>query len=108
MEEKKQNRKRNKQLKFFVDENELEKIEKKIEKSKLTKSDYLRKCSLEKDITVVEGLKELALEVSRIGNNINQLTKAIYTGKATDTGSLEKLEIEYKKVFDKILNLSKK
>lgn len=107
MEEKKQNRKRNKQLKFFVDENELEKIEKKIEKSKLTKSDYLRKCSLEKEIFVIEGLKELALEVSRIGNNINQLTKTVHQGLISDTGELKKLELEYKKVFKKILEISK-
>lgn len=99
---------RTKQIKFFLTEEELKKLNSKVEKSKLTKSDYLRKCSLEKDITVIEGLKELALEVSRIGTNINQIAKTIHTGQATDTGDLKKLETEYKKVFDEIYRISKR
>jgi hypothetical protein len=93
---------------FRVTDKEKEKIEKNIEKSRLKKSDYLRKCTLGKDIIVVDGLKELALAVGRIGNNINQIAKAVHSGRVADTGELEKLEIEYKKAFETIYKLSKR
>jgi hypothetical protein len=107
-EKKEPKRTRPNQIKFFVSDLELEKINKKIEKSKLTKSDFLRKMVLEKEIIVVDGLKELAMELNRIGNNINQISKAVNQGKVNDTGELSKLKESYEKAFDEVLKLSKK
>lgn len=107
-EKKEPKRTRPNQIKFFVSDSELEKINKKIEKSKLTKSDFLRKMVLGKEIIVVDGLKELAMELNRIGNNINQISKAVNQGKVNDTGELSKLKESYEKAFDEVLKLSKK
>ena len=74
-------RKRERQIKFFVTEKELEMIKQKVEKSKLSQSDYIRKVALKKDIIVIEGLKELTTELKRIGNNLNQLTRLAHEGK---------------------------
>jgi hypothetical protein len=93
---------------FRVSEEEKIKIDKKIEKSKLKKSDFLRKMVLGKEIIVVDGLKELAMELNRIGNNINQISKAVNQGKVNDTGELSKLKESYEKAFDEVLKLSKK
>jgi hypothetical protein len=68
-------RKRAKQLKFFVSDKELERIKSKVSASKLNQSDFIRKSALEKDIIVIDGLREFALELKRIGVNLNQLTK---------------------------------
>lgn len=107
-EKKEPKRTRPNQIKFFVSDLELEKINKKIAKSKLTKSDFLRKTVLGKEIIVIDGLKELAMELNRIGNNINQISKAINQGKVNDTGELSKLKESYEKAFDEVLKLSKK
>lgn len=75
-----ENRKRSKQVKFWASEEELEKIKKKTEKSRLTQSEYLLRSALDKNIIVVEGLKEILIELSREGNNLNQITKALNQG----------------------------
>lgn len=69
-------RARPKQVKFWASEKELEQIKKKVKKSKLTQSDYLLRCALDKNILVVEGLKEILIELSREGNNLNQISRA--------------------------------
>lgn len=70
-------RARPKQVKFWASEKELEQIKKKVKKSKLTQSDYLLRCALDKNILVVEGLKEILIELSREGNNLNQISRAL-------------------------------
>lgn len=75
-----ENRKRPKQVKFWASEEELEKIKKKVEKSKLTQSEYLLRSALDKNIIVVDGLKDILIELSREGNNLNQITKALNQG----------------------------
>ena len=75
-----ENRKRPNQVKFWASEEELEKIKKKVEKSKLTQSEYLLRSALDKNIVVVEGLKDILIELSREGNNLNQITKALNQG----------------------------
>ncbi|MFH5920342.1 plasmid mobilization protein [Clostridium perfringens] len=45
-------------------------MKKKVEKSKLKQQDYLIKSALNKKIIVVDGLKEILLELSRERNNL--------------------------------------
>ena len=86
---------RDQKITFRVTTDELKKIEEKIEKSKLTKSEYLRKSTLNKKIVVVEGIKECSDEVRRIGSNINQLTKAVHVGRVIDlSDKLEEIQKE--------------
>lgn len=75
------NRSRPKQVKFWASESEVEQIKKKVKKSKLTQSDYLLRCALDQKILVVEGLKEILLELIREGNNLNQISKALNQGE---------------------------
>ena len=70
-------RARPKQVKLWASEKELEQIKKKVKKSKLTQSEYLLRSALDKNILVVDGLKEILLELSREGNNLNQIAKAL-------------------------------
>lgn len=70
-------RARPKQVKFWASEKELEQIKKKVKKSKLTQSEYLLRSALDKNILVVDGLKEILIELSREGNNLNQIAKAL-------------------------------
>ncbi|EOU1495537.1 plasmid mobilization relaxosome protein MobC [Clostridium perfringens] len=79
-----ENRKREKQIKFYVNEKEYEQIKKKVEKSKLKQQEYLIKSALNKKIIVIDGLKEILLELSREGNNLNQIAKKINEGEQKD------------------------
>lgn len=108
MSKKKVKREREKQIKFFVNEKEFSQIEAKMQKAKSkNKSDYIRNCALNKKIISIDGLKELALEVSRIGNNINQISRGINAGTIKDTGELKQYKIKYEEVMDEILRISK-
>ncbi|MGU9189815.1 plasmid mobilization protein, partial [Clostridium perfringens] len=79
-----ENRKREKQIKFYVNEKEYDQIKKKVEKSKLKQQEYLIKSALNKKIIVIDGLKEILLELSREGNNLNQIAKKINEGEQKD------------------------
>ncbi|XZK95641.1 plasmid mobilization protein (plasmid) [Clostridium perfringens] len=79
-----ENRKREKQIKFYVNQKEYDQIKKKVEKSKLKQQEYLIKSALNKKIIVIDGLKEILLELSREGNNLNQIAKKINEGEQKD------------------------
>ena len=53
-------------------------IEEKAHSSYRTPSMYLRDCALDKKIIVVKGIDDVANEL--IGNNLNQLTRAVNSG----------------------------
>ena len=55
-------------------------IEEKAYSSYRTPSMYLRDCALGKKIVVINGVDELASELRKIGNNLNQLTRAVNFG----------------------------
>ena len=67
-------------MKFRVTEEEEALIRKKALSSYRLPSMYLRDCALEKEIVVYPGGDEIAEELRRIGNNLNQLTRAANAG----------------------------
>lgn len=84
-------RQKDKQIKIYVNEKELEMIKKRVEKSKLSQQNYLLKCALNKEIIVVEDLKKTFVELRKQGNNLNQLTKSANEGKVNfNTENLQK------------------
>ncbi len=102
-------RKRKIPVTFWLSENELLSLKNKISKTSLTRSDYLRKCSLNKNITVVPGLRDLVIEIKRIGNNLNQLTRSVNTGALTVLGDdLKNIKKDLKTVWDKLALALKK
>ena len=101
MTEKKQNK--NRHFNFRVNEKEYNQIKSKIEKSKLNTSEYLLRTAMDKDIIVIIGLEEIILQLRRIGNNINQLTKLSNQGSITNV-DLENVKEELKNIWQ-LLNL---
>lgn len=79
---------RNKTIPFRVTEKELEIIDKKAAKAKLSRTDFLIAAALGKEITLIEDLKPILYELRRIGNNVNQLTKL------ANIGSIETVNLE--------------
>jgi uncharacterized protein YqfB (UPF0267 family) len=73
----KENRSRAIQIKFFVDESEKNLIEKKIQISDMSKSDYLRKMAIDGFIIKqdLSRFDAIAVELSRIDTKIEELIK---------------------------------
>ena len=64
-------------MKFRATEEEKDRIMKKVDASDLSISEYLRRCALEKQIVAVNGLDDVARELRAIGNNLNQIARAV-------------------------------
>ena len=65
---------------FKVTEQENERIRRKAELAKVNLSTYVRTSALEKEIKVIDGLREMIPELNAIGNNLNQLTVMVHLG----------------------------
>lgn len=105
---KKNKRQRNKQIVIRATEDEFAQIKCKVNKSKLTQNKYLLQSALNKDITVIDGLKELTLETKRIGVNLNQLTKLANQGKVNCSDELKEINRELMKVWQLLRQLIQK
>ena len=103
-----ENRKREKQIKFYVNEKEYDQIKKKVKKSKLKQQEYLIKSALNKKIIVIDGLKEMLLELSREGNNLNQIAKKINEGEQKDIKEMKNKLNDLWDLIEKILKESNK
>ena len=63
-----------------VTKQEKERLIKKSQKAEMTLSEYLIEQGLERDIVIIEDVKNLVYELRKIGNNINQLTYLANSG----------------------------
>lgn len=79
-------------LKFRVTPEEKEIITRKALSSYRLVSQYLRDCALEKPITVINGADNIADELRRIGNNVNQIARAVNAGFVTEANLTETRE----------------
>ena len=79
-------------LKFRVTPEEKQIITHKALSSYRHVSQYLRDCALEKEITVINGADNVADELRRIGNNVNQIARAVNSGYATEVNLAETRE----------------
>lgn len=73
--------KRENVIRAKVSNKEYIKINQLAKEAKLSLSDYMRKKLLNEKIIVVDGLKELAYQLRKIGNNLNQLTNLANDGR---------------------------
>lgn len=69
---------------FRVDDKEREIIEKKIAESGKSKQDFFLKSVLDKKVYKTEDIHELATELKRIGNNLNQIAKVLNSKGSCD------------------------
>ena len=79
-------------------------IEEKAYSSYMTPSMYLRDCALDKKIVVIKGVEELASELRKIGNNLNQLTRAVNSGYVYEVDLRETRE-ELKRIWQSLNSL---
>lgn len=104
-ETKKKKAKRNRpySYSFRVSETEKETIERKIKLSGQSKTDYLIRALADKPIIYIDNGNEILAELKRQGNNLNQVVKNNYFGRATQDellGAIKECKSLYKKLSD--------
>lgn len=73
------NRTRPNRIVFHLTDYEVEMLDVLVQLSGMSKQEYIRHAVLEQEIHNVDGLKEMLPEMKRIGNNLNQIAKALNT-----------------------------
>ena len=68
----------------------------------------MRKSILEKEIIVIDDIKELVLEMKAIGINLNQLTRKVNSGEIENIKELQEMKIELDYVWREVLQALKK
>ena len=102
-------RKRNYPVTVWLDEKELILLKDKISKTNFYRSDYIRKCSLDKNIIVVPGIRDLIFEFKKIGSNLDKITRSVNCGTLTVLGdNLEDIKEDLKTVWAKLAVVMKK
>lgn len=66
-----------------VTKNDRDIIESKAKAAGISRSKFVEKAVLDKDIVIIDGIKELTHELSKIGTNLNQLTILAHQGNIT-------------------------
>ena len=81
----------------------------KVSKTPYLRSDYIRKCSLEKNITVIPGIRDLIIEFKRIGNNLDKITRSAGSDTtATVDDNLNSIKDDLRTVWAKLAVVMKK
>jgi len=93
--------------KFFValwlDDDEYLSMKAKISRTSLNQSTYIRKCILEKEMTIIPGIRDFTIEIKRIGNNLNQITRSANEGSIKILGNdLAGIKEDLKKVWEQL------
>ncbi|WP_406242033.1 plasmid mobilization protein [Tissierella carlieri] len=81
---------------FRFSPEELRVIEKKAEKANLKVSEFIRQAALDKNIVVIEELKDFNKALKGIGNNLNQLTILAHQGKINVVNENDLSEVKEK------------
>ncbi|MDD4346810.1 MAG: plasmid mobilization relaxosome protein MobC [Desulfitobacteriaceae bacterium] len=79
---------------FRISSADLKKIKTQAKRAKMTVTDYLTTCALNKEITVINGLDPVLSELKAQGRNLNQLTILSHQGRSYSS-QIEKLTEAY-------------
>ena len=99
-------RKRNISIPIRVTEKELKEIDAKALKAKKNRTEYLISSALGKEITIIDDLKEVTVQLRRIGNNLNQLTKKANSHEIK-VGDLEETNESLGEIYQAIFALAR-
>lgn len=76
-----------------------------LEDTGLNFSDYVRKAINDHPVIVISGIRDLHMQIAKIGNNLNQLTMLAHEGRITSVNLAECLEM-LQLTYDKLNEIS--
>ena len=99
-------RKRNIQTNIRMTEKEIERIKKKAKRANMTFSNYVISSALNKEVIVIDGIKDFTHQLSKVGTNLNQLTMLCHKGKIScaDITSVNKI---LKEIWEELICIRK-
>ncbi len=62
------------------------------ERAKMKQNDFVLACISKKQINVIEGISDVMKALRQIGNNLNQITRAVNAGMTTSQPAIEELQ----------------
>lgn len=80
-------------------------VKKKAMQADMDFSSFVRKAALEHPVVVIPGIRELYVQVARVGNNLNQLTMLCHQGSITSVNLTETMEM-LTKVYEQLYEIS--
>ena len=72
---------KNRRITLRVSDVDWQKLHGKATASRMTLTDYLTACGLQKEIVIIDGLEEVIRQQKGVGRNLNQLTTLANMGK---------------------------
>lgn len=100
-------RKRNKSVLVRMDKKEYEKYLKLVKKSKLSQQNYNLRCMLNKDIYVIDGVQELAMQIRKVGVNINQVVHLANQNNIMYESDLKRINLKMDEIWLLLLKFVK-
>ena len=100
-------RRKAKLINFRTTQEDYEKIKKRADGAGLNLTAYITTMALNGKIIVVPGVHEAAYELSKIGGNLNQLTRLCHEGRIT-CPELSEMKIEVKNVWQSLRSPTQK
>ena len=94
-------------ISFRLSETDYNKIQQKAQKANLNISQYVSLSALDKDILMFDDIKEMNFKLSKIGNNLNQLTLLAHQGRIKEV-NLKKMSDELSGMWDELCKLTKR
>ena len=67
-------------------------LQKSRERANMKQNDFVLACISKKQINVIEGISDVMKALRQIGNNLNQITRAINSGMTTSQPAIEELQ----------------
>lgn len=91
-------RERDKQINFRLSAEELSIFDENVKRSNLKKSEYLRRCILEKDIIVIEDIKDMVLELKEMNKLLDNISSN-QSDSSEDKKDIIKIKKDINKLF---------
>jgi len=95
-----------KRINLRVTEKDYEKIRKKAKKTKMNMSQYVSLSALDRDFVVIEDLKGLIHQLSKVGNNLNQLTMLAHQNRLKEI-NVRETQAVLKEIWELLNKISK-
>ena len=86
---------------FRIGENDYQMLKTKAKRGKITMTDLIIRAITDKEIIVVDGVRELLGELKAIGRNLNQLTTLANMGRI-DTAYLAETKVQLNQIYEKL------
>ena len=98
---------KSKRITLRVSEADWQKLHDKVTAARMTLTEYLTACGLQKELVIIDGLDEVIRQQKGIGRNLNQLTTLANMGKV-NTVYLQELADAYAQVSSLLSDILKR